>query len=249
MCAVRYTPLRMVDCEVSENSATQIGGGGVWVFEPATFERVSFIANTTPRSGGGLLLRRWGHYNFINCTFSGNKAASGIEGHNVGGGGAIYTQEDATVHIYNSTISGNIIQGTSTNHQGGGIYSYGTAAMFMHGSIAAGNQGNSHGYDDVSGVFTAVTNCLIQVTNGVALPGANNIFDQPALLEALADNGGPTRTHALNKDSPAIDNGTNPLGLTTDQRGDGFARLLGSAVDIGAYEFQPAPFGTVISIR
>ena len=47
------------------------------------------------------------------------------------------------------------------------------------------------------------------------------------LLLALADNGGPTRTHALARGSPAIDAGNNLLALANDQRGAGFPRAVG----------------------
>jgi hypothetical protein len=43
-------------------------------------------------------------------------------------------------------------------------------------------------------------------------------------------------THALITGSGAINGGSNPLGLPTDQRGQGFPRVIGSAADIGAYE-------------
>ena len=39
------------------------------------------------------------------------------------------------------------------------------------------------------------------------------------LLNALADNGGPTFTHALQSTSPAIDAGDNDLAEAADQRG------------------------------
>ena len=45
-------------------------------------------------------------------------------------------------------------------------------------------------------------------------------------------------THALGVGSPAINHGSNPAGLTNDQRGPGFFRFAGSAVDIGAFEVQ-----------
>jgi len=56
----------------------------------------------------------------------------------------------------------------------------------------------------------------------------------------LRDNGGSTWTHALLKNSPAIDQGlfcTDDQGypLATDQRG--FARFTDGACDIGAYEY------------
>jgi hypothetical protein len=66
------------------------------------------------------------------------------------------------------------------------------------------------------------------------------------LLEDLADNGGPTWTHALDPvtPSPAVDAGaavctdTNGVSLTTDQRGAGFPRPVGTTCDLGAFELQ-----------
>jgi hypothetical protein len=61
------------------------------------------------------------------------------------------------------------------------------------------------------------------------------------VLGALANNGGQTATFALLAGSPAIDVGSNaiiPSGITTDQRGSGYVRIFGGAVDIGAFEFQ-----------
>jgi hypothetical protein len=57
-------------------------------------------------------------------------------------------------------------------------------------------------------------------------------------LAPLADNGGPVLTHALLSGSPAINRGINPDGLATDQRGAGYARIVGNFADIGAYELQ-----------
>ena len=71
----------------------------------------------------------------------------------------------------------------------------------------------------------------------VSLPG-DTLGGDP-MLAPLADNGGPTWTHALLTGSPAIDTGNNAAALTTDQRGDGFVRVYGAAADIGAFESQP----------
>src|SRR5262249_2253812 len=84
--------------------------------------------------------------------------------------------------------------------------------------------------------------CLI-VNSAVTMQGnyadnGGNIFEVDPQLPPLAFNGGPTQTHALKKGSPAINKGSNPLNQLTDQRGAPFARQLGSAVDIGAYERQ-----------
>ena len=48
-----------------------------------------------------------------------------------------------------------------------------------------------------------------------------------------------TATHALLPGSPAIDAGNNTRNVGTDQRGDGFPRVLGVSPDIGAFEYDP----------
>ena len=58
-------------------------------------------------------------------------------------------------------------------------------------------------------------------------------------LYTLGDNGGPTPTHALQQDSPALDAGSSNGGPATDQRG--FPRVFGPAADIGAFEEDPDP--------
>jgi hypothetical protein len=73
------------------------------------------------------------------------------------------------------------------------------------------------------------------ISNGVN----GNMVGVDPLLGPLADNGGPTQTHALLPGSPAIDRGRNDLGLATDQRG--FGRVAGRAADMGAFEVQPPP--------
>ncbi|MGA9341798.1 MAG: choice-of-anchor Q domain-containing protein, partial [Rhodanobacteraceae bacterium] len=76
------------------------------------------------------------------------------------------------------------------------------------------------------------------MTSNIALP-PDTIVDDPLLLP-LADNGGPTLTHALDPSSVALDAGSNPDALVNDQRGAGFARVVGAGADIGAFEAAPA---------
>jgi hypothetical protein len=54
----------------------------------------------------------------------------------------------------------------------------------------------------------------------------------------LQDNGGPTFTRALLPGSPAINAGDNTDAPPFDQRGPGFPRIVGSTIDIGAFELQ-----------
>jgi hypothetical protein len=63
-----------------------------------------------------------------------------------------------------------------------------------------------------------------------------------ARLGPLANNGGPTQTHALLAGSPAIDTGDDAGAPAFDQRGAGFPRRKDGngdrrpAVDVGAFE-------------
>ncbi len=77
-------------------------------------------------------------------------------------------------------------------------------------------------------------------------------------LGPLADNGGPTWTHALLPHSPALDAGSNAratdAGSTADQRGAGFPRFVdgntdgAATVDIGAFEANFAANGEIHGI-
>ena len=138
--------------------------------------------------------------------------------------------------ITNSTISGN-----SASYSGGGIANTFDATTSLESTIVADNTavtGTPDIFNDkYEGTVTA-SHSLIKngtITNDLG----NNITGQDPLLDpqGLQDNGGPTKTIALQRNSPAINAGSNPLGLTTDQRGK--ARTIGGGTDIGAYEVEP----------
>jgi hypothetical protein len=98
-------------------------------------------------------------------------------------------------------------------------------------------------FGDVTATFSLIGNTA-RATLG---PGsANNLLNRDPLLGPLADNGGPTLTHALLPGSPAINAGSNLSNLTTDQRQAGFPRVFESAVDIGAFEVQQTTLTSVV---
>jgi hypothetical protein len=116
-----------------------------------------------------------------------------------------------------------------------------SATLQIHSAIIAQSDVTPQGYD-----FTATDDLggQIIVTGSNNIIRSQNLFplitissDDP-LLGPLANNGGPTLTHALLADSPAIGHGANLLNLVDDQRGDTYARVVGGAVDIGAFELQ-----------
>jgi hypothetical protein len=83
------------------------------------------------------------------------------------------------------------------------------------------------------------------------LTAAGDLPNTDPLLGPLADNGGPTWTHALLPGSPAIDAGGGSAAPATDQRGlprprDGNGDG-GAVVDIGAFEVQAFTPVSVVS--
>jgi predicted outer membrane repeat protein len=137
-----------------------------------------------------------------------------------------------------STLSGN------SATYGGGIYA---GAAALTNSIVAGNSGITPDLQISAGSVTAAYS-LIGNNNGTSLAAAptpdasGNLIGTATspidpLLDLLANNGGPTQTHALLPGSPAIDRGT-AAGQSFDQRGPGFPRSVGLGTDIGAFEVQ-----------
>ncbi|MGD1922528.1 MAG: choice-of-anchor Q domain-containing protein, partial [Pleurocapsa sp.] len=94
-------------------------------------------------------------------------------------------------------------------------------------SISSGNNLIGNG-DNVDGFVNGENDDLV---------GTKDAPIDPQLGE-LQNNGGITQTFALKESSPAIDAGKAPSSLLTDQRGEGFARFVGTSTDIGAYELQ-----------
>jgi hypothetical protein len=143
---------------------------------------------------------------------------------------------------------------------GGGISTFETVTT-LHNTIVAGNFRRQAApvRDDIDGNVHASSSHNL-IGDGTGMTGVsggsngNQVGSNTAALDArlgfLASNGGPTQTHHLLPDSPALDAGDNSLALdafnstlTTDQRGAGFARFVDSldadataTVDIGALE-------------
>jgi CSLREA domain-containing protein len=161
-----------------------------------------------------------------------------------------------------STISSNQI---GPNNQGSGIYNYGTltlasatvckntggsgifnsAGTSLKDTLIANNTLNGL-ESDLAGTFSSQDYNLIKAPAGATISGTttHNIIGQDPRLGPLADNTGPTKTHALLFGSPAIDAGNSTQ--LVDQRGRPRSfddpnvsnAAGGNASDIGAYEAQ-----------
>jgi hypothetical protein len=189
---------------------------------------------------GGAIYNDGGTVSITNSTVSGNSVSSGTGGAGATSFAGAFYGKNGTLQIYNSTITLN--EATSARDLFVGTFAPNqTANLNIYSSIIA------HA-DKLVSTFDFVAT---EVQGGtVVVAGANNLIrsqnayqsitvsNDPPLLGGLANNGGPTLTHALLNGSPAIDHGANPQSLNSDQRGSSFGRIIGSATDIGAFEVQ-----------
>jgi hypothetical protein len=130
--------------------------------------------------------------------------------------------------------------GSVGTSQGGNISADSKSTVNVVSTIIAGGQANTA--PDFSGAFATASHNLLQDGSGATgiSNGVNgNLVGIDPKLRPLDNYGGPTETFALYADSPAIEAGSNPDGLTTDQRGFGPRNLNGT--DIGAFEFGATP--------
>lgn len=254
---------------ISGNSAPAGGGGIYSVGGSVSLDRTSVIGNNTSAGdGGGILIGNQvgtSKLTVDNSTIANNNAGgqgggivvvgggpgvtirnSTISGNTItgfAGGGLLLAFLDGPVLIQNTTIAFNTAQAAS------GVAITGVVAggsITTDSVIIAANIGDP-GQPDLQGTIIA-TNTLVGVLDGTGAvfgPGSSNnqngdeTSPLDPMLAALANNGGPTLTHALLPGSPAIDQGINPAGLSFDQRGSGFARVSGLAADVGAFEAAP----------
>ncbi len=229
-----------------------------------TVIRTTLSRNETPGSGGGIL-------NLVTITvrestLSGNHAAQG--------GGLASAGGD--VALTNNTFSSN----TATDTGGGIILMGSLDETGLAGTMEAShvtfafNNAPAGGGISINGGTLKIKNSLLakntpgadceDAAGGLSSLGENMDSDgscagftltDDAMLDVLANYGGPTETHALKTGSPAIDAATDctttgGLTLAADQRGE--PRPGGLACDLGAYEDKmgsPAPKPTVVIFK
>jgi hypothetical protein len=236
--------------DVPGEAGSQARGGAI--FNQGTLEIVASTlygnsaigGNGLNASGGqgigGAIANVGGTVTVKNSTISGNSVASGFGTSSPASfGGGIHSL-NGLLRIYNSTITSNVAPAGREVYV---IAAAGTATLELHSSIVAQyeimNVADIAVLPDTGGelVINASHNIIRQ---HLGLDGTYFINEDP-LLGPLADNGGPTLTHATPAGSSAADAGTNLLGLSTDQRGITFARHIGNGPDIGAFELQAGP--------
>ena len=238
---------------VSGNEANRAGGGAeVATGGTLTLSQVTVSGNSlpgaNPGNGGGVHVGGTGAATVSQSTVSGNSAAQG---------GGLWNSGSGTLDVSNSTVSGN----SATDDGGGVYTIPGGATSLESVTVAlnsAGADGGGLAISVVTSTSVSVDNTIVGGntaggsgndcfgqfnTNGFLLVEdrgddcvffggtGNSIFGQDPELGPLADNGGPTLTHALGEDSPAVDAGQSAFAV--DQRGE---PREDNQDDLGAFE-------------
>ena len=239
-----FGDISLIDSTISNNVVgSGSDGGGIHSSDGnVTAIRSSINFNQSGEDGGGIETFS-GDVVLLNSTISGNQTS--------GQGGGINAVSSDLIQIVNSTIVNN-----QSGDNGGGVHGTNSSSddLIIENSIIAGNittGGIGPDLEYGSSVDSVVRFNLIGDSSGTPLaatgsstPDANgNLVGSPGdlvdpLLAALADNGGPTLTHALLADSPAINvGGSASIAVgPIDQRGS--FRVVDGQIDIGAVESE-----------
>ncbi len=223
---------------IARNSAAT--GGGIANREGGSYTilRSAIFNNSATDEGGGISNEALGFgrvgvvLTLINSTVSGNSAPLG---------GGIFNsnfidEAEATLRVTNSTVAGN-----SATQEGGGI-DLNAGGLTLVNSLVAQN-GAPSGPDVFQGAEGASLSARFNLIgdgsgSGITNANGNHVGTSGSPIDPkigpLANNGGPTRTHALLAGSPAIDAASDADCPAVDQRG--VARPQGAGCDIGSYE-------------
>ncbi|HWB53064.1 MAG TPA: right-handed parallel beta-helix repeat-containing protein [Tepidisphaeraceae bacterium] len=233
----------LINSTISGNTAGTSGGGMYDRYSTLTIEHCIITQNTSNSSGGGILNNQDTSDTLIDCTITGNWAAfdgGGIDnlstsasltncviaGNTAGQNGGAINIAGAAPVIVNCTISGN-----SAVNDGGGIYVKASGTPTVTNSILWGDMVAANVDEIGSTSDSSATINFSDVDGGFA--GTGNIDADPLFVDAANGN------YRLQDASSAINAGSNsavPDGITTDIAGD--QRIVGSAVDLGAFELQ-----------
>jgi predicted outer membrane repeat protein len=249
------------NCNFSGNSAGE-DGGAVYLYS-GNISNSSFSGNNATWGGAVFYLYSG---NITNSSFSGNSAMwggaafylyygnisnSSFSGNNATWGGAVYGSDNITNSSFNGNRAnyrggavygfGNIINSTlsknGASNSGGAFYGSGTILNSIFAQNQAGGKANDIAILDKAELYVDYT-LVNKISEGVDL-GSHIITGEPRFVDA--ENG----DFRLRADSPAINVGDSSViesyPFLRDEAEidlDGNRRIVGGAIDLGAYEYQ-----------
>jgi CSLREA domain-containing protein len=233
-----------------------LGGSRHWQISHSTI-----ADNTAYEDGGGIGFGAVaGTFELVDSTISGNDAYDD--------GGGAYVSSAAQKYQDGLQFNNSTIASNTAVEDGGGLYldytdTYDSPAAVPLFSTIVGNNSSSAGLNDLAegididpseGAFD-LSFSLVRAPGNATItetPPGSNLLGVDPQLGPLANNGGLTETHLPSVNSPAVDRGSAPGNLTTDQRGDARTVDTGApnandGTDMGSVElatglpFPPAP--------
>lgn len=229
-----------------------VGGGGISNVVGITTITNSTISNNNSLAAGGGILNAAGILNLTNNTITNNDST-------LAGGGVVSVIGVLTPILGVANVRNTIIANNNdllgTNILGRDVVGVLGSFNSLGNNLIGSNFGAEVNF--TASLFVGITpqpNVNGDIVGNVVI--GNQVIDP--LLSALQNNGGQTNTRLPQTGSPAIDRGNNcvltnscsislPFALTIEQRGAGFARLRGGAVEIGAVE-AAGPTAAAVSI-
>ena len=229
------TELTIKESTIADNNATE--GGGIHLpsrigATPVVYLRSSTVTGNFAVKGGGIAVDGSAFFGPTVPIFQGfNSTVAGNFASNDAGG--VLSDNGASVIFSNSTIAYNMAdQDSFGGGVGGGVRQFGSAFFNLYDSIVASNTvGTSGSGAACAGNFAGDGNVLTAAAGCDSLTPATNKFVGSALIDPLADNGGPTETIKLLPLSPALGYALDCP--KTDQRG---VSRPNNGCDSGAFE-------------
>ncbi|MFA7687685.1 MAG: choice-of-anchor Q domain-containing protein, partial [Moheibacter sp.] len=221
---------------VNGNQITMNHGGGMYLYNASPKIVNCIFTGNTAVFGAGIHSRTGSNPELINCTFTDNEAVENggasdsfeaapkfvntlITGNKALKGGAMFHFQ-GTSQLINCTITGN-----TTTGDGEGVIDYLYGASAIQNSIIYGNSSGLKNAGNITVSYSLVQG-LTDTDNG-------NINGDTDPMFVNADNG----NYRLQACSPVVNTGNNDhiTDYITDL--DGNDRIIGTTVDMGAYEF------------
>jgi hypothetical protein len=216
------------DVTVQHNTAQRSGGGVMNAQGTAMLIDTVFVSNTTELGDGGAIYNYYANnIRIINSLFVDNVA------HKDGG---VMFNEITDPILINCTLSRNTSETERTY-----LYNWGGSHITMTNSILWGNS-DALGNNTIFGV----ADIAYSVVQG-GWSGTGNLDSNPQFMDAVKAD------FRLNSSSPAINAGDSTVSDLPATDLDGNPRIMGAAIDMGAYEavigltgtlnFSPDPIG------
>ena len=252
-----YAPLTLDGCSFNNNRTDSYGGAISSYADTVTITNSSFSNNSATYHGGAIIISTFSGspvFTLTNSLFYANSSTSGPGSavslyagtgtitnstfvDNDGPQGAITNYSTGALALAFVTVTGTTNSPAFVNQSGG--------EFSLKNSIVVGNPAGD--FDDYGQWDSGDYNVLASAPIAEVNLQSHDIVDGSITLNALADNGGATKTIKLsplsieeNAIPPAQCTDLNGDPLLTDQRNQ--PRPAGSGCDIGAYEMQAADF-------